>query len=169
MRSTLAVLTLLASLAFAPACGGGGDDDGGGGGGGDGDGAGDTDGGASSADAASYAGLGQACEGEGQGNCPTGFQCIALEGGNWCSKLCESHPQCQEGYTGPGLPACIVGVDTDNPADGEADFIMCGIVCEGIPATGCDDETCDGTCPGGLTCTSPVTNMDGDQVGKACE
>ena len=167
MRTRLAVLTLLFALAIAPACGGGGDDDGGGGGGdGDGDGAG-ADGGASLADAAPYAGLGQACEGEGQGNCPGGFMCIALEGGSWCSKECETHPQCQEGYTGPGIPACIVGVDTDN--DMMPDFVMCGIVCEGIPATGCDEDSCDGTCPGGLSCTSPVSDQNMEEVGKACE
>jgi hypothetical protein len=165
MRTRLAVLTLLSALAIAPACGGGGDDDGGGGdGGGDGDG---VDAGGTLADAAPYAGLGQTCEGEGQGNCPVGFQCIALEGGNWCSKECETHPECQEGYTGPGIPACIVGVDTNN--DQMADFVMCGIVCEGIAGTGCTADTCDGTCPGELACTSPVSNQDMEEVGKACE
>ena len=162
MRSTLAVLTLFTALVIAPACGGGGDDGGGGGGGGDGA----DGGGVIAADAAPYSGLGQACEGEGQGNCPAGFMCVALTEGSWCSKECETHPQCQEGYTGPGLPACIVGVSTNG--DETPEFVMCGIVCEGIPATGCDEEKCDGTCPGELTCTSPVSNGM-MEVGKACE
>ena len=165
MRSALAALTLLLFLSTAPACGGG-DDDGGGGGGG-GDAPGDVDAGPTLADAAPYTGLGQACEGEGQGNCPAGFMCIALATGNWCSKTCDTHPECQEGYEGPGLPACVVGVDTNN--DMMADFVMCGIVCEGIQGTGCTPETCDGTCPEGLECTSSLSNQDGDEVGKACE
>lgn len=167
MRSSIALLALLSSLALTSACGGGGDDDGGGGGDGDGDGPGGTDAGTTLADAAPYAGLGQTCEGEGQGNCPVGFECIALEGGTWCSKMCESHPSCQEGYAGPGIPACIIGVDTNN--DMMADFVMCGIVCEGIAGTGCDAETCDGTCPGELACTTPVMNQDMEEIGKACE
>ena len=167
MRNALAALTLLSVLAMAPACGGGGDDDGGGGGGGDGDGDG-VDGGVVAADATPYTGLGQTCEGDGQGNCPTGFECIALAGGSWCSKMCENgdHEFCQTGYAGPGIPACIVGVSTDG--DMVPEFTMCGIVCEGIQGTGCTPETCDGTCPDDLACTSPVSNGE-EEVGKACE
>lgn len=168
MRIRLAALTLLSVLAIAPSCGGGGDDDGGGDGDGDGGGDGVDGGGVVAADAAPYAGLGQTCEGEGQGNCPDGFQCIALTSGTWCSKECESgdHAFCQEGYAGPGLPACIVGVSTDG--DQVPEFTMCGIVCEGIEGTGCTAETCDGTCPGELSCTSSVSNGM-MEVGKACE
>ena len=166
MRTRLAVLTLLSALAMAPACGGGGDDDGGGGGGGGGDGADAGD--VSTPDAAGpHTGLGQVCEGEGQGDCPTGFLCLPLGAASWCSKECENHTTCQEGYTGPGLPACVFQISTEG--DAEPELVVCGIVCEGIEGTGCTAETCDGTCPEELTCTASLSNTMMQEVGKACE
>src|SRR5512139_3241761 len=41
-----------------------------------------------------------------QGDCPTGFECLNLNGGTgkWCSKTCTrgAGDMCNVGYTGPG-------------------------------------------------------------------
>ena len=168
MRVPVWTLCFAFSLALG-ACGGG-DDDGGG------DGAGDAlplpDGGGIVPDAMPQAGtaLGRVCSGEGQGDCPTGYSCQALQGGSYCSKECEpgagGNTFCNTDYDGPGLALCLTGVDTNQ--DQMADYFICGVLCEDTAIGQCDAETCDGTCPNGQSCTAPVRNQGGDEVGKGC-
>jgi hypothetical protein len=102
-------------------------------------------------------GIGQTCTGNGQGDCPTGFTCLTLQGGSgsWCSKTCTAGAgdMCAMGYTGPGIPACILQV---TPQGGGTAMNFCGVVC--MDAAGGQDYCpgCNGTCPGALQCTTPL-------------
>lgn len=114
-----------------------------------------------SIDAAPYTGIGQACTGAGQGDCPTGFTCLTLEGaaGGWCSKTCvpptQQNPNdtCPQGYTGPGIAACFLQV---TPAGGGTAMNFCGVVCSDAAGGADYCPGCDGTCPGNLQCTAPL-------------
>lgn len=110
-------------------------------------------------DAAAAMGLGQACTGAGQGDCPAGFTCLALQGGSgsWCSKTCTAGAgdMCATGYTGPGHAQCILQV---TPQGGGTAMTYCGVICMDQPG----DQTdycpgCNGTCPGALQCNAPLT------------
>ena len=118
--------------------------------------------------------LGKACTGNGQGNCAVGYTCLNLGGsGSWCSKRCADiqDPSCEDGYTGPGSPACAFSIDF---MGGEQDVPFCAVFCDdaaGGPILCPDGPTqCNGTCPGSLQCTRNVTpmNMPMQVLGKAC-
>lgn len=103
-------------------------------------------------------GIGQACTGMGQGDCPTGFQCLTLQGGSgsWCSKTCtpgQGTDTCAQGYTGPGIAACILQV---TPQGGGTAMNFCSVIC--MDAAGGADYCpgCNGTCPGALQCAAPL-------------
>jgi len=102
-------------------------------------------------------GIGQACTGMGQGDCPANFTCLTLQGGSgsWCSKTCTSGAgdMCATGYTGPGVAACILQV---TPQGGGTPVNYCGVVC--MDAAGGQDYCpgCNGTCPGALQCNAPL-------------
>ena len=163
----------LAALAFAlVACGGD-----------DGDGTpGDGDGGSIDAppgtiDAAVDAppgasALGRACTGMGQGDCPAGYECLTLPGGNgsWCSKRCADFqdPSCADGYTGPGFPMCVLGV---RPTPNDPPVPYCEIVCQDLPGAPdiCLPGECTGACPAPLMCTANLTTMPGQVVARACQ
>jgi hypothetical protein len=158
-------------LATTFACGGG-DDDGE-------DGAGQSDagidgGGGDDPDASTgpYTGLGQSCTGEGQGDCPDGFECMPLTTGSWCSVECTmgapGDAMCAEGYDGPGQARCFIGVDEDQ--NGSVVMTICGVVCEDTSGQiGCDESICDDTCPDDLTCTAELMNQDEEVVGMGCQ
>jgi len=107
--------------------------------------------------------LGDTCTTPGeQSDCPADFVCVTTDSGNWCSKACvdEADLTCEDGYTGPGRPLCILDVAGAN---------HCAVVCAEVdPDTICTGFTCDGTCPGALACSLGITNGDGDD-GTACE
>lgn len=116
--------------------------------------------------------LGAACMGDGQGDCPTGYVCLNLNGasGRWCSKTCTGvqDTSCEVGYTGPGHPACIFNV---TPSGGGTPVPHCAVVCEdqpGGPMLCPDAPDCNGMCPGTLRCTANLTNQQMQVVGKAC-
>lgn len=85
--------------------------------------------------------LGQTCDNESQ--CPSDppHQCVFLQSGDpnlgYCSPLCQTDPDCTEGYTGPGEPTCFV------PDVPEACTIQC------------DPTQGDAACPEGLICHEP--------------
>jgi hypothetical protein len=111
-----------------------------------------------SIDAAPAMGIGQACTGTGQGDCPANFQCLTLTGGtgSWCSKTCTAGAgdMCASGYTGPGVAACILQV---TPQGGGTAMNFCGVVCADQPGDANDYcPGCNGTCPGALQCTTPL-------------
>ena len=105
--------------------------------------------------------LGQACTGTGQGNCPTGFECLTLQNGSgsWCSKTCADmqDPSCEDGYTGPGFPACLMSV---TPSGGGPPRQFCLIICEDLPGTPniCEPGECTRTCPTPLMCNADITS-----------
>lgn len=161
--SVVAPLVFALSLVFTAGCGGG-----------DGD---DVDAGAGSIDAnpnaadASNGGpdamtnaanaLGQPCTPDGAGgpgDCPADHICLQLNGGSgpFCTKTCtaQNDPVCTTDYTGPGVPACVYAIDTNN--DMMADFNACAIICEDLGAGIC--PTCPATCPAPLQCTADLTN-----------
>lgn len=157
-RITIPFLALGLLLAI-PACGGG-DDDGGGDGSqidaADNGGTIDGGGGGGGIDAAGGAAvaIGTTCDPADADSCGSG-QCLPLDGAAnpWCSKACTmqgstNDPACSEGYTGPGLPGCFVQVTGDITGD------FCGIICD-APNNVCGNTTCDGTCPGDMTCGAP--------------
>jgi hypothetical protein len=102
-------------------------------------------------------GIGQACTGTGQADCPTGFECLTLTGGtgSWCSKTCMTgtSDMCAQGYTGPGVAACILSI---TPSGGGAAMNFCGVVCADEPGGADYCPGCDGTCPGALQCSAPL-------------
>ncbi|MBA3393592.1 MAG: hypothetical protein H0T89_13165 [Deltaproteobacteria bacterium] len=117
-------------------------------------------------------GIGQPCTptaggGAPQGDCPTGYECLMLNGGNgnWCSKTCTrgTGDQCSVGYVGPGIAQCIFDIMTPNNPTRQ----FCGVIC--MDTTGsCPATKCDGMCAGTLTCSANLTNMGGMVTGKAC-
>lgn len=103
-------------------------------------------------------GIGQACTGAGQGDCPAGFTCLTLQGGSgsWCSKTCTAGmgDTCPQGYTGPGIAACILQV---TPEGGGSAMNYCGVVCRDEPGDANDYcPGCNGTCPGALQCNAAL-------------
>jgi len=117
-------------------------------------------------------GLGQTCtppaQGSGQGDCPTGYVCLALTGAThpWCSKTCTagSGDTCAMGYTGPGVAGCIMQVSFNSgPA-----MSFCGITCAGM-VNGCTTTTCNGTCPSQLACSATLMDTGGNTLGSACQ
>lgn len=169
------IVTLVTTAATMFACGG---DDGGGGGGGGGD-AGTTEDSATTIDApgsgsgSGVMGLGQACTppamGSGQGDCPAGYTCLALQGSThpWCSKQCATGAgdMCAMGYTGPGVAGCIQQVSFN----GGAAVSFCGVTCAGDGVNGCTTATCTGVCPGTLMCNAPLMDTGGNTIGSACQ
>ncbi|MGH7283751.1 MAG: hypothetical protein ACRELY_19680 [Polyangiaceae bacterium] len=99
----------------------------------------------------------------GQGSCDTGYVCLSLQDGTnpWCSKVCDqASDHCNDGYTGPGLAACFLSVDTTD---------YCGVLCQEVNDSGvCPPANCNGTCPGSLACTSDVMGTSGS-VAKGCQ
>ncbi len=131
----------------------------------------DADGGSTGGDPGVNA-LGTPCTGDGmlgQGSCPDGHRCLTLQSGSWCSKECGDlmDPVCSTGYTGPGFPACFVQVQDQNQALLQA----CGVICgEEQPGSICPPgATCDGTCPGQMTCEAPINNQMMQKVATACQ
>lgn len=123
-------------------------------------------------DAAQAAILGAACTGQGQGSCPTGYECLNLQGasGSWCSKQCTmgAGDTCDMGYTGPGVGACLLNV---TPAAGGAPQPFCTIICQdepGAPTLCVPDTRCNSACPTPLTCTGALTTSMGAVVGHTC-
>ena len=120
---------------------------------------------AQTADAAVAAsGVGATCDGTaGQADCPADHICLTFTGGTnpWCTKQCtnQQDTSCAAGYTGPGLSVCALTVV---PPEG-ADFMACTILCRDTTENICDAATCDGTCPGTLTCT-----VGGDPTQSFC-
>jgi len=120
------------------------------------------------------AGLGTTCTPDGsggQGDCPTGFVCLALQDATnpFCSKTCDpSNDTCGTGYTGTGVAACIFGV-SDGSGGSATDY--CSVVCEDDTGTHaiCSASVCNDTCPGALQCSAPLMNGSGMTVAKGCE
>jgi hypothetical protein len=114
-------------------------------------------------------GLGQPCTpgATPQGDCPSGFECLNLNGGSgkWCSKTCTTGAtdMCAVGYTGPGRAACIYSIN-----NGMTTRTFCGVIC--MDTTGsCPASQCNGQCPTPLQCTNPLMNTGGMVVGNACQ
>jgi hypothetical protein len=113
-------------------------------------------------------GLGQPCTpgATPQGDCPTGFECLNLNGGTgkWCSKTCMTGAMdmCAVGYTGPGRAQCIYNI-----MDGMATRQFCGVVCQDTTGS-CPASQCNGMCPTPLTCTAELKNTSMAVVGHAC-
>ena len=107
-----------------------------------------------------------------QGSCPVGFQCLPLEGATnpWCSKTCTgpTDTSCATGYDGPGKAACLLTV---TPSGGGAMQNFCGVICEDTTTEGNFCPECNGTCPGSMACTGPITNGNPPPatLGNACE
>lgn len=109
-----------------------------------------------------------------QGSCPTGFQCLNLQGATnpWCSETCTTGAgdTCGASYGGPGRAACIMTV-TDMNGQNPQNF--CAVICEDLTGNNgvCQAGQCNGTCPGTLACTSPIQNtgQGGGTIGNACE
>jgi len=105
-------------------------------------------------------GLGQNCTWTGmieQSNCPTGFDCLRINGGSgggFCTKTCMqvSPDPCQAGYTGVGTALCRWQI-----MDGTTTQDFCALICQDLSAnhTICSPQVCDGTCPNGLVCKLP--------------
>jgi hypothetical protein len=108
-----------------------------------------------------------AASGLGQGDCPAGYTCLAIQGGHdtWCSKTCtQSADTCDSLLNGPGLGACLLSL---TGSDGGSAMTYCGIVCAANAGSAvCPD--CNGTCPsnGGLTCSASFGS--GNNGGSAC-
>jgi len=120
-------------------------------------------------------GIGSTCtpdQANPQGDCPVGFQCLSLQGGTnaWCSKTCTAGTgdTCGTGYTGPGKAQCIYQI---TPSGGGAAESFCGVVCQDQTANNqiCPTATCNGTCPGTLACSAPLTDQNMTTVAQACQ
>lgn len=119
-------------------------------------------------------GVGTACTGTMQGTCPTGFECLNLQGGtgSWCSKRCTgvNDQSCAVGYSGPGFPSCLLAV---TPAGGGTPQNYCAVVCFDAPGapTICPggDPQCNNTCTTPLQCAGNLTDMNNMVVGRVCQ
>lgn len=172
----MCVVALATICAAFIACGGG-DDAGGGGGGSNGSDASISSDANSSVDTpgsgSAVTGLGQACTppstGSGQGDCPPGFTCLAIQGFTtpWCSKSCATGAgdMCATGYAGPGVAGCIEQITFN----GGAAMTFCGITCSGDGVNGCTTTTCTGACPGQLMCNAVLMDSGGNAIGSACQ
>jgi hypothetical protein len=172
MRSILSVTMIAVFFAFG--CGGGGS-----GGGGDDDG-GDDGPAIDAADQPLDApdpgakNIGSTCtpdQANPQGDCPTGFVCLTLQGSTnpWCSKACNPQQDtCSQGYMGTGLASCFLQV---TPPGGGTPQTFCGVVCDDQTANDqiCPASKCDGTCPGSLVCTAELKNQQMMVVAKGCQ
>jgi hypothetical protein len=118
-------------------------------------------------------GIGDKCtppgSGSGQGDCPNGYICLSLQGGNgaWCSKPCTqgTGDTCNQGYTGVGVAACVFGITFTmggTPVD------MCGVICQDSTGS-CPANVCNNTCPSPLMCAAQLKNGSGSNVAKACD
>jgi hypothetical protein len=118
--------------------------------------------------------IGSACTGEGQGTCPTGYDCLNLQGasGSWCSKRCTgmSDQSCSVGHTGTGFPACFLRV---TPAGGGTPQDYCALFCFDAPGapTICPggNTQCNNTCPTPLQCTADIMDQNNMVVARLCE
>ena len=120
-----------------------------------------------------YMGIGQPCtppsSGSGQGDCAAGYTCLNLQGAShpWCSKPCNTAADtCSMGYTGPGIAGCIESITFGS---GMAAIDYCGVTCAGDGVNGCTTATCNGTCPGQMTCNGTLLNGSNQPVGSACQ
>lgn len=160
------MFSMLALMLMVPACGSSGDDDGGG----SVDAAGNTIdapvGGNPDAPVSSGNSVGADCTPDGtpQANCPADHICIQLQGGSraWCTKGCDINTHagqpsdpCPMGYTGPGASICLLRVGPPAGSDAGTSIDVCTVACmdstQGSQV--CGQNSCDGTCPIGLTCT----------------
>ena len=112
--------------------------------------------------------LGAACFGFGQdSDCPDGYECVSQGGSGWCTKACsgQADRSCEDGYEGPGFPACNLELTL-----GDRTFQACSIICsEETSGTLCPDATmCTGDCPGELACDSPIRTPQNQTIGHAC-
>lgn len=101
-----------------------------------------------------------------QGDCPTGYLCMNLNGGHdtWCSKTCTqgTGDTCNQGYPGPGEGACGLTL-------GSAATTYCLVICSLTENGSNACPNCTGTCPSALTCTESLTfGGSANASGSAC-
>jgi hypothetical protein len=107
-----------------------------------------------------------------QGDCPSGYECLQLTGGNdtWCSRKCTmgSADTCNQGYSGTGEGQCVWNVGFGSGSD-SPHASYCGIVCA-LTINGSNAcSNCNGTCPGALTCSASLQfSGSGSNSGSAC-
>jgi hypothetical protein len=99
--------------------------------------------------------------------CPTGFDCLAGSGATtgFCSQACNGGSDtttCGMNYTGKGLAACVI---VTSATGSDADH--CDVICQASNAQVCPATQCDGTCPGGSTCSESVGS--GSNTAKLCQ
>lgn len=122
------------------------------------------------AGAMSAAMLGMSCDPTKQP--PSGYHCIILKMGattGYLSPECSmamslTDPACNNGYTGPGQPACAVKLQNGS--------LACLVFCSDSTSNHqfCDAMTCNGMCPGTMSCTLPAAkDSSGNVVAKACQ
>ncbi len=122
---------------------------------------------------AAVAGLGTSCTPgpTQQGDCPTGFVCLQLQGsiGPWCSKQCSQQADaCPTGYAGPGVAQCILTVTPGSASDPSG--LFCDVICEDDTGNNgvCPAGACNDTCPGIMSCSVGLGDGNGNTIGKAC-
>lgn len=114
------------------------------------------------------ASLGQSCDPQKPDSWPDGYTCLNFQTGAWLSIQCsgQNDPVCSTGYTGPGFASCYLHV---TPSGGGTTTTYCGVVCEDRAGGQiCDEDTCDGMCPGDLECTASIMGTSGE-VAKGCQ
>jgi len=92
------------------------------------------------------------------GGCAPGYACTVIGSElSQCRQTCPTLQFSCSGYTGPGYSLCALNY---NDANGQSQGNLCLIICgdENQTLRGCDDGSCDGTCPGGWTCQNDPIN-----------
>ncbi len=93
------------------------------------------------------------------GGCASNYACTVVGSGPpQCRQTCPELQFSCAGYAGPGYSLCAVEYTDGN---GQPAGNLCLIVCgdENDMLRGCDDGSCDGTCPGVWTCENDPINF----------
>lgn len=93
------------------------------------------------------------------GGCAPDYACTVVGAGPpQCRQTCPTLQFACAGYAGPGYSFCAVAY---NDSAGQPAGNLCLVVCgdENQTLRGCDDGSCDGTCPGVWTCENDPINF----------
>lgn len=101
-----------------------------------------------------------------QGDCPDGYTCMAgLQGVDpFCSIACAEPTVCNDGYNGPGVGNCVIGLEVNGTVQS-----YCGIICQDLtPNDAVCGGQCDGSCPSTMQCSLELQDENMNSVAQVC-
>ena len=101
-----------------------------------------------------------------QGDCPDGYTCMSgIQGINpFCSIACTEPTVCNNGYAGPGVGNCVIGLEVNGAVQS-----YCGIICQDLtPDDSVCGGQCDGSCPSNQTCSFDLQDQNMNVLAQMC-